>query len=67
MNANAEFATVAREWEAREALQAKAASIYPHSQSLQREWLRAMETVRSTSRGYVLDTKVARIEVQHAS
>ncbi len=39
---------------------AKARSLYPASPELQREYVRAIEVVRNTSRGWVLDKKVTR-------
>lgn len=42
------------------ALAAMAARLYPDSQYLQREWLRAVALVRSTARGWILDRKVVR-------
>lgn len=57
MNANAEFL---QDWEAREAAQQQAARLYPHNTVLQTEWLRAVDVVRSTTRGWVLDMFVKR-------
>jgi hypothetical protein len=41
--------------EAREQAMQQAARIYPHSPYLQAEWLRALNVVRATAQGYVLD------------
>ena len=41
-------------------MQAKAARLYPHSEHLQREWVRAVSVVRRTHRGWVLDQPVTR-------
>ena len=49
-----------RDHEARIAAEQQAARLYPHSPSLQAEWLRAMQVVRATTRGHVLDTFVKR-------
>lgn len=40
---------------------AKARSLYPASPEMQREYVRAIEVVRGTSQGWVLDRKVERI------
>ena len=36
-------------------LAARAAEIYPNSEALQREWVRAVRLVRKTPRGWVCD------------
>ena len=59
MNANAEFLAV---WEANEAAMQQARSMYPHNPALQAEWVRAINTVRSTARGYLLDKPVQRLQ-----
>lgn len=38
----------------------QAARLYPHNPALQAEWLRAMTVVRSTTRGWVLDTFITK-------
>lgn len=37
-----------------------AAKLYPHSEYLQREWLRAVAVVRQTSRGWQLDNPLGK-------
>ena len=39
-----------------------AAKLYPHSEYLQREWLRAVAVVRATTRGWVRDHMVPRVK-----
>ncbi len=39
-------------------LQIMAARLYPYSEALQAEWLRAVSVVRGTSRGWLLDKPV---------
>ena len=43
-----------------------AVRLYPHSDYLQTEWRRAVEVVRSTSRGWLLDRQAVRQERRHA-
>lgn len=40
----------------------RAALLYPHSEPLQREWLRAVQVVRATRRGWLLERHVQRVE-----
>lgn len=46
--------------EARTAAEQRAASLWPHQPALQAKWLRAVEIVRSTSRGWRLDNPLTR-------
>jgi hypothetical protein len=41
-------------------LQQRAARLWPDSPALQAEWLRAVEVVRSTSKGWLLDRRINR-------
>lgn len=41
-------------------LAAQAARLYPQSEALQREWMRAVTVVRRTRRGWLLDHPVTR-------
>lgn len=43
-----------------------AARLYPDNPPMQAEWKRAVEVVRSTSRGWALDTPICKQERRHA-
>jgi hypothetical protein len=49
-------------WEATEAAMQHARRLYPHNPALQSKWVEAIQTVRSTRKGYVLDRKVQRLQ-----
>jgi hypothetical protein len=44
----------------------RAAWLFPESEYLQREWRRAIQTVRGTSRGWLLDKPVTKQENRRA-
>lgn len=43
-------------------LQARAERLYPESAYLQTEWVRAVSVVRSTTGGWLLDHRLARLQ-----
>lgn len=47
----------------RDPLAERAARLYPHSTDLQRRWMRAVQIVRNTRRGWLLERPVRRVEV----
>jgi hypothetical protein len=44
-------------------LNVKAKQLWPTSERLRREWLRAVFVVRSTARGWVVDRQMPKLEV----
>lgn len=46
----------------RDPLAERAAALWPHSTDLQRCWMRAVQIVRNTQRGWLLERPVRRVE-----
>lgn len=62
MTASTPLRLIAPDVPARDPMRTRAANLWPDSPRNQREWMRAVATVRRTRRGWLLDRMVPRKE-----